>query len=159
MRVFSNQKSIVMSRPINITDFIQHITPSHNRVSKFILSSLELEVKLSYPEEQSEYFRWGLKNHKKYHRWTIDDYHELREEFNGLTVDRLIAAKEEAENILLEKIPSVHPLFARAFMRGATMNLISKYEDYLQMKPITNELPSWEELKDDSELLESILSQ
>lgn len=157
MRASQNQKSIVMSRPISITDIIDHITPSHNRISKFIMSTLELEHKLAHPDEQSEYFRWAMRNNGKHYRRSTDDYHRLRQEFNDYTVDALIAEKEEAEFILREKIPSAHPLFARAIMRGACINRIHKYNDYLSVKSITPTLPSWEDLKNDTDLITAIL--
>jgi hypothetical protein len=81
-----------MSKSINITDVVNFITPSHNRVAKFIMSTLELEHKLTCPKEQSEYFRWGLRNHKIYYRKAKIDYVRLRKEFDGWTVDDLIAA-------------------------------------------------------------------
>lgn len=146
-----------MSRSISINDVIKHITPSHNRVAKLILSTLELEKKLANPEEQSIYFRWAMRNNKKHYRWSITDYDALRNEFNQWSVDKLIAEKEEAEFILREKIPSVTPLFARAMMRGACINRIHKYNDYLTVKSITTTLPTWEDLKKDTDLLTEIL--
>lgn len=147
-----------MSRPISITDVINHITPSHNRIAKFIMSTLKLEEKLAHPEKQSVYFRWAMRNNEKYHRWTTDDYVKLREEFNEWSIDDLIAAKEEEKRVLREKVPTISPRFSKAFMRGACISRINKYNDYLSVKSITVTLPPWEDLKDDPELLRRILT-
>jgi hypothetical protein len=148
----------VTSHPTIIADEINQITQSHNRIAKLIISTLEFEYKLSHPEDQLEYLPWAMRNNEMYHIWSTCDYDSLKEEFNGMTVDDLVFEIGDTESVLRDKIPSVTPLFARAFMRSACISRINKYNDYLQVKSITDELPSWEDLKSDHDLLTAILN-
>lgn len=127
---------------MDINKIIPFILPSTNFISKLITEILLLEEKLTCPDEQSEYFLWGIESQIVRLSELKKDYEGVRAEYNKMTVDELLLACTEKQTFLREVVHGIHPIFARIIMNGSTQSTIRKLNDYFQMKSRVEKLPS-----------------
>jgi hypothetical protein len=142
---------------MNIQPLISILQPKSDTTSSVIFNILVLEDKLASPENQSEYFRWGIQSQIELHTHLLKQYESIRKNYNRMPLDELISRLIERQQFLKDVVPPIRPRFARSMIYGSTVGQISILKDYIQLKARIDMLPPIEELRLDSELLLQIL--
>ena len=114
-------------------------------------------MKLSRPQDQSEYFRWAEANHCARHKELVRRYDVFRYRFNGHTADDLLDELYNQHEILKMVVATLEPCMIKRIAMSRTEKSVAEIQDMIRLKGIVRELPSMEELKINSEVLELIL--
>jgi hypothetical protein len=130
---------------------------SNSSLSYIVAHILELEFKLSRPDDQSEYFRWGIDNHHSHLKYLHCQYGNFRDRFNGNTVDDFRSELNIQKEILGRIKSSLRAGFIRSVAMSALQFKVAEIEDMLLLKGVVSQLPEFDELKINSAVWDRIL--
>ena len=125
--------------------------------SKIIYDILILEEKINCPSSQSEYFRMGMDMHQMRLEGMKGYYYYVRSFFNETSVETLQKQLDILEEYIKEKEPINPKLSHFRITANDAKKKIEQFQDYIQLKLITDELPTLDDLKDDNDLLLRLL--
>ena len=80
---------------INLKDILKIIVKPKSNTARILIEYGKLEQQLKEPEHQSEYFQYGIQNHKKKLIELKDDFEDIRNDFNDTSLDVLISKLSE----------------------------------------------------------------
>jgi hypothetical protein len=128
---------------------------SQSNLVHIITQLLELEMKLSRLDDQSEYFKWALENHYTHLKNLHRQYENFRYRFN--TADNF----RDELNDYGEILGRVNSSLAAGIIRGIAISAlqfkVDDIEGMMAMKGVVDQLPEFDQLRTMHEVLSDLL--
>ncbi len=121
------------------------------------LLELELELKLSRPENQTEYFRWAVDNHRIQLATLRRQFNNIRLRLNEHSVEDLLDELNSQKEILGRVNASLSAGIIRGIARSALQLKVAEIESMIALKGVVDQLPDFDELRTMPEVWEEIL--
>lgn len=139
-----------------VQDVFDSLRPqsSLSRLAGLLNDILALEDRLSRPDDQSVYFRWGLSNHKAHLKKLHRQYSKFRYHFNDHTVDDFLDELNGRKAFLRDVVPSIESRNVRYIAKTDSVEIIAEMKDMVVLKGIVDTLPDLDELRMNSAVWE-----
>jgi len=120
---------------------------------KLIIDMLKLQERINNPENESDEFFLSLPHYKDILTIWSGEFNAIRKEFNEMSFADYTAKILELEYRLEHITPRWHPEIARILLYHWEVSELWYLKDKRSLKYVTDQLPDWEELKDDDKLI------
>jgi hypothetical protein len=125
-------------------------------IADLISDILTLKEKLDHPQEQSEYFRWGLDSSKMRLKQLIAQYTSMKDEYNSLTLDDMITLHATEKEKLHIVMSTSYPIFIKIILRNSAQNRIHFLSEFLRIRSTVDQLPEVIELERNKNMLAQV---
>ena len=145
--------------PFSSSYFIEYFQPSQRDpgIMGLIMAMLVLDQRLNALDEQSEYFTWSIPSHSRHLTELVSQYNQIRDAFNHYTVSQL-QDEINAQKLAIHVHSKITPLIARQMFRSRAERIVQEMKEMIDLKSVMDTLPTIDEIKNQSELLEALLA-
>jgi hypothetical protein len=125
--------------------FILNAVDQPSGIARLVDDILSLSGRLAQPEQQSDYFRWGLENHIWKFHGLCREYQGMRHWYNMHSVDDIL---EERARVLQKSrlLVAGEMNMGRALMLNAAKARIAWLDECLRLKANMPEMPALDAL-------------
>lgn len=121
-----------------------------------MMDILVLDQRLKALDEQSEYFGWSIPSQSRQLIELVSQYNQIRDVFNHYTVPELQDEINAQESAILAH-GNITPMIARHMFRSRAERIVQEMKAMIDLKSVMDTLPTIDEIKNQSELLEALL--
>jgi len=117
---------------------------------------LRMQEKIENLESQSREFILTLPHHRDTLTIWSSEFEYIRKEFNSMSFEDLTTKILELEHKMEHQTPHFYPELTRILLYHYQESEVWRLKDMRSLKYVVDQLPRWEELKNDTKLMQAL---